>query len=118
MRALKYSVSLRATRNNNLDIFATGFYRVNYDYNGWQRIIGALNSNKFKEIHVLNRATIMDDLLNLARTGYQDYEIALDGTTYLKRETNYLPFKAAFNGLDYLNKQLAGRKEHILFKVS
>lgn len=59
----------------------------------------------------------MDDLLNLGRAGYLNYETVLDGTKYLERETSYLPFKAALNSLAYLNKRLTGYKEHSLFKV-
>lgn len=97
--------------------FIIGFYRVNYNYDGWQRIFNVLNSDKFNEIHVLNRAGIVDDLLNLGRTGLQDYETVFNGITYLKREMNYLPFKAAFNGLDYLNIRFTGYDEYSLFKV-
>ncbi|KAM0729596.1 Aminopeptidase N [Formica fusca] len=94
----------------------SGFYRVNYNYDGWQRIFNVLNSDKFDEIHVLNRAGIIDDLLNLGRAGILNYEIVLNGIEYLNQETNYLPFKAAFNGLDYLNKRFTGYDEHSLFK--
>lgn len=66
---------------------------------------------------MLNRAGIIDDLLNLGRAGILDYEIVLNGIEYLNQETNYLPFKAAFNGLDYLNKRFTGYDEHSLFKV-
>ncbi|XP_012230687.2 putative aminopeptidase-2 [Linepithema humile] len=99
-----------------LNLQSSGFYRVNYDSNGWQCIFNALHNKNISEIHVLNRAGIVDDLLNLGRAGYQDYKTVLNGITYLKRENNYLPFKAAFNGLDYLNKRFAGHDNHILLK--
>ncbi|XP_072748197.1 putative aminopeptidase-2 [Anoplolepis gracilipes] len=98
------------------NVQSSGFYRVNYNYNGWQRIINVLNSDKFNEIHVLNRAGIVDDLLNLGRARLVNYDTILSGITYLKQETNYLPFKAALNGLDYLNKRFAGYDEYSLFK--
>ncbi|RLU27565.1 hypothetical protein DMN91_001369 [Ooceraea biroi] len=98
------------------NVQSSGFYRVRYDLNGWKRIFKILNSNKFNEIHVLNRASIVDDLLNLGRAGYEDYQTVLDGLTYLKQETNYLPFKAALNGLDYMNKRFMGREKHYLLK--
>lgn len=66
---------------------------------------------------MLNRAGIVDDLFNLGRAGLLDYETVLNGIAYLNRETNYLPFKAAFNGLDYLHKRFTGYDEHSLFKV-
>ncbi|KAL6254850.1 hypothetical protein P5V15_014189 [Pogonomyrmex californicus] len=95
---------------------SSGFYRVNYDDRGWQRIFDFLKSDKFDEIHVLNRAAIIDDLLSLGRAGYQNNDLVLDRLLYLKRETNYLPFKAALNGLGYFNKRFAGSAEHNLFK--
>ncbi|KAL6254853.1 hypothetical protein P5V15_014192 [Pogonomyrmex californicus] len=96
---------------------SSAFYRVNYDDRGWQRIFDFLKSDKFEEIHVLNRAAIVDDLLNLGRAGYQNNDVVLDKLLYLKRETNYLPFKAALNGLEYFNKRFTGFAEHDLFKM-
>ncbi|KAK2581484.1 hypothetical protein KPH14_005150 [Odynerus spinipes] len=86
----------------------TGFYRVNYDRDSWYRIINTLNSTNFEKIHVYNRAGIVDDLLNLARAGLLDYKVALNGLQYLQRETNYLPFKAAFRAFDYLTQRFSG----------
>lgn len=99
------------------NISIIGFYRVNYNKRGWKNIFNFLKTNQLDVIHALNRAGIVDDVLNLARAGYQSYEMALDGLLYLKRETNYLPFKAAFNGLEYLNKRFTGHRERLLFKV-
>ncbi|KAL6254854.1 hypothetical protein P5V15_014193 [Pogonomyrmex californicus] len=99
------------------NIQSSAFYRVNYDDRGWQRIFDFLKSDKFEEIHVLNRAAIVDDLLNLGRAGYQNNDAVLDRLLYLKRETNYLPFKAALKGLEYFNKRFTGSAEHNLFKT-
>lgn len=78
-----------------------------------------LNSENMNQIHVLNRAAIVDDMLNLARAKYLDYDMVLEGLKYLQRETKegYLPFKAAFNGLEYLNKRFTGYLDHSFFKV-
>jgi aminopeptidase N len=100
-----------------LDVFITGFYRVNYDVPGWQKILSVLKEGDLTDINVLNRANIIDDLLNLGRAGYLKYEMILDGLLYLKREMDYLPFKAAFNSLEYLNRRFSGHAEHTLFKV-
>lgn len=94
-----------------------GFYRVNYDNASWYRIIDTLKSDSFEKIHVYNRAGIIDDLLNLARTGLLDYRTALDGLQYLQQEKNYLPFKAAFKGLDYLTQRFSGNEvNYVLYK--
>lgn len=95
-----------------------GFYRVNYDTESWLRIISALNSASFEKIHVINRAAIIDDLLNLARANLLDYNIAFEGLQYLKNETSYLPFKAAFTNFDYLIRRFSGQEEFNIFSVS
>lgn len=60
-------------------------------------------------IHPTNRAQVIDDLLNLARLGYVDYAIALNGTRYLDKETNYLAWKAFFNGINFVKQRYQGR---------
>jgi len=79
----------------------TGFYRVNYDTSTWKVLIDKLN-NKFEVIDVLNRAQIIDDLFNLARANYVEYDLLMSASVYLRQETNHLPWKAFFNGLSYI----------------
>lgn len=40
-----------------------GLYRVNYDERNWNRLVDCLNSDDFRNIHVLNRMRIVDDAL-------------------------------------------------------
>lgn len=86
----------------------SGYYRVNYDEAAWRRIFAVLDSDNFTMIHEINRAMIIDDLFNLARAGQLSYEIALTGTKYLRRETEYVPWKAAYTGFSYLAKHFYG----------
>ncbi|CAG2054125.1 unnamed protein product, partial [Timema podura] len=74
----------------------------------WQLITNQLNSDQFDVIHVLNRAQLLDDSLNLARAGILDYVSALDVTRYLYRETDYIPWYSAFNAFNFLNIRLRG----------
>lgn len=90
----------------------TGFYRVNYDTYSWRRLIDQLNSPRFESIHVLNRAQIIDDLFNLARATYVDYELVLDASKYLIQETNHLPWKAFFNGLSYVYERFEDGRDY------
>ena len=99
------------------NIQEAGFYRVNYDKNSWDRIIKVLHSESFENIPEVNRAAIVDDLLNLARAGLVDYDTALTGLSYIKRETNYIPFKAAFAGLHYLKKRFTDQENNGYFAV-
>nr|XP_034185421.1 putative aminopeptidase-2 [Osmia lignaria] len=94
------------------NVQSSGFYRVNYDYASWYRIFETLNSKNYADIHVLNRAVLVDDSLNLARAGMLSYNITFDCLQYLKFETNYLPFKSAFSGLSYLDQRLSGHAEY------
>lgn len=83
----------------------TGFYRVNYDTTSWKKLINKLNNEGFRAINVLNRAQIIDDLFNLARANYVEYELLMSVTPYLKRETDHLPWKAFFNSLSYIHER-------------
>lgn len=100
-----------------VNIQETGFYRVNYDYENWKLIFNQLITNH-TEIHALNRAQILDDAMNLARSGLLTYNMALSLTTYLKNERHYLPWKAGFNSLAYINSMLIRTGDYHYFKVS
>ncbi|XP_066591926.1 aminopeptidase N [Prorops nasuta] len=89
------------------NVLETGYYRVNYDKTNWQLIIKQLNKENFRNIATINRAQLIDDALNLARAGKLDYSTALDVTSYLAHETEYLPWKAAFVGMGYFDSMLA-----------
>ena len=93
----------------------TGYYRVNYDTKNWQLIIKQLNEDHSK-IHVINRAQIIDDAFNLARSGLLSYDIALGVTSYLDKETEYIPWSAALGGLSYIKSQLKRTPAYGAFK--
>ena len=78
---------------------------VNYDKENWRLIAEQLNRDHTK-IHVINRAQLLDDAFNLAKSGMLDYETALSLTSYLSKETEYIPWSAALSGLSYVNKML------------
>ena len=80
----------------------TGLYRVNYDHENWELLSSHLNSDKFEEIPAINRALLLDDALNLARSGKLPYRVALNVTNYLYRETHHLPWKSALRNLEYI----------------
>ncbi|KAM7359496.1 uncharacterized protein ACRADG_013108 [Cochliomyia hominivorax] len=88
------------------NIQETGYYRVNYDTKSWHRIHHKLYADNWDGIHELNRAQVVDDLLNLARAGEIDYSLAFDVLEYLETETNYLPWTSAFNGFNYITIRL------------
>merc|ERR1719464_939165 len=83
----------------------TGYYRVNYDVRNWQMIAQQLERDHLS-IHVVNRAQIIDDAINLAKSGHLDYQTALSVTGYLSKEVEYVPWVSALNGLSYINTML------------
>jgi len=95
----------------------SGYYRVNYNKEHWIKLIYYLKNQDIQTIHEINRAALIDDLLNLARANYIDYNTAISATMYLKKENNYFPWRAFFNNLPYLNNRFAGRDIEGLYKV-
>lgn len=79
---------------------------MNYDLRNWKLISDFLNSDKYTDISVLNRALLLDDALDLARVGLLPYQVALNVSSYLRQETHYLPWKAALRNLDYIVRML------------
>uniref|UniRef100_A0A673I072 Aminopeptidase n=1 Tax=Sinocyclocheilus rhinocerous TaxID=307959 RepID=A0A673I072_9TELE len=93
---------MKATGNEwvlvNLNI--TGYYRVNYDTENWERLLNQLTENH-EVVPVINRAQIVDDAFNLARAKIIPVTLALKTTKYLSEEREYMPWQSALNNLDY-----------------
>ena len=102
-----------------VNLQVTGYYRVNYDKKNWQLIINQLmDPRQFHKIAQSNRAQLIDDAMNLARAEILDYTIALDVTKYLNHETDYVPWKAAVNNLQYIDSMLIRTPDYDKMKVS
>lgn len=67
-------------------------------------LIDQLEHN-YKQIHVLNRAQLIDDSFNLARAGELSYVIPLTLINYLVKENDFIPMYSALNGLSYLEER-------------
>lgn len=80
-------------------------------------LIDYLKNQDIKTIHEINRAALIDDLMNLARADYIDYKTVISATMYLQKEDNYFPWRAFFNNLPYLNNRFAGRDIEGIYKV-
>lgn len=91
---------------------------MNYDDTNWGMIANYLNSDDYENIHVLNRAALIDDALNLARANRLSYSIVFDVTLYLQREVDYVPWYATFNGLSLLNRVFANTNEWESYRVT
>lgn len=100
------------------NIQQTGYYRVNYSENAWHQIHKALTSEKWGDIHELNRAQYVDDLLAFSRAGQLTYEHTMMCLNYLETETNYLPWTAAFNGFSFLADRLGMDKANFAYYIN
>lgn len=58
------------------------------------------------EIHVLNRAQLIDDAFNLARAGEVSYNVPLTLVSYLDKEDDFIPMYSVMNSMSYLVKRL------------
>lgn len=80
-----------------------GYYRVNYDEANWRNLVFILNSDKFSDIHIMNRVQIIDDAFALAQGGYlTDYSIPYDIIKYLDREDDFFPWYTLYRQVNYL----------------
>ncbi|KYN20769.1 Aminopeptidase N [Trachymyrmex cornetzi] len=72
-----------------VNIQQTGYYRVNYDMKNWKKISYYLNSVKFTNIHVLNRAQLIDDLFDFVDGRISGF-VFVNHIRYLHREVDYV----------------------------
>lgn len=77
-----------------VNIQQTSFYRVNYDADLWNSIIEHLAGDNFDVIHLVNRAQLIDDSLNLARAQLTTYGVAFGILDYLHKEVDHVPWSA------------------------
>ncbi|XP_034944907.1 aminopeptidase N-like [Chelonus insularis] len=72
-----------------VNIQQRGFYRVDYDGENWDKLIGYLHSDDFKKIHPVNRAQLIEDIFErFADESKIDKLILL--TLYLHQERDYV----------------------------
>lgn len=103
-------ICLHSSFNSNR-AFLPGYYRVNYDKENWRRIAAYLNSQNYSNIHVLNRAQLLSDALQLSRHKVLDIEIFIDLVSYLHRETDIVAWIPSLGIFDMLP-----RKAHLTFR--
>uniref|UniRef100_A0A7I4YHY9 Aminopeptidase n=1 Tax=Haemonchus contortus TaxID=6289 RepID=A0A7I4YHY9_HAECO len=91
-----------------------GFYRQNYDENGWRKIIKRLNHN-YEIFSARTRNAIISDAFAAATIGRLDYTVALDLIGYLEREREFLPWFAAIKGLNSIGSSMHSNEEREVF---
>ncbi|XP_038214671.1 glutamyl aminopeptidase-like isoform X1 [Zerene cesonia] len=76
--------------NNN----QVGYYRVNYPLDMWEKLMGQLQS-KSDNLTISDRTHLLNDAFALAEAGHLPYDTALNLTTYLTGEKDYVPWDNA-----------------------
>ncbi|KAL6261015.1 hypothetical protein P5V15_008541 [Pogonomyrmex californicus] len=80
----------------------TGYYRVNYK-DEWLNISCYLNSENYTNIHVLNRAQIIDDAFHFVTTNKLHYSVFVELTSYLSQETDYIAWYPMFKAIERMS---------------
>ncbi len=75
-----------------VNIQSTGYYRVNYDPENWNRIINYLKSPNFTDINRINRAQLLSDSYALAEANIEAWSLPRTLSEYLVNEYDYVPF--------------------------
>ena len=89
-----------------VNVQQTGYYRVNYDLENWQKIIEALET-KPTSINRINKGQIFNDLFSLAKVGMVPYNLTMESTKYLLVETDYIPWASGLIGLGYVKSMFS-----------
>lgn len=90
-----------------LNLKAKGFYRVNYDKRNWMMLIEQLKKDHTAIPHQ-NRAQLLADIYDLARSGALQMSLAFSASRYLTKEREFLPWKAVLNAWRGIEKLLLG----------
>lgn len=88
-----------------VNINQVGYYRVNYDLRNWNLLIDQLNKDH-RQILTTNRAQLLDDIFELAKSAVLDYRFAMEATKYLKSERDYLPWDTVLMSFSYIDDML------------
>ncbi|XP_029162256.1 aminopeptidase N-like [Nylanderia fulva] len=91
-----------------IDKQQTGYYRVNYDPENWRRIARYLKSENYTNIHVLNRAQIIDDAFHLMMEKKLNFSIFWQLASYLpRREKDYIAWYPMIKAFEYMSNYFA-----------
>nr|AAK58066.1 110 kDa aminopeptidase [Heliothis virescens] len=103
------SQNINGASGDNFVIFnnaQSGLYRVNYDTNNWQLLASYLKSNNRENIHKLNRAQIVNDVLNFVRSNSINRTLAFEVLDFLRDETDYYVWNGALTQIDWILRRL------------
>ncbi|XP_067212668.1 aminopeptidase Q-like isoform X2 [Linepithema humile] len=85
-----------------VNIKQIGYYRVNYDTENWLKLARYLNSDNYVEIHVINRAQIVDDAFYFLMKKQLDFVTFWEIVSFLSRDTSYIAWHPMIKALEYM----------------
>ncbi|XP_059219771.1 glutamyl aminopeptidase [Stomoxys calcitrans] len=91
-----------------------GYYRINYEETMWHEITSDLVANPEK-FDVADRAHLLNDVFALADGSQVPYGVALDMTTYLEKETDFVPWYVAATKLQALQGNLMQTESYMKY---
>ncbi|CAG0878546.1 unnamed protein product [Darwinula stevensoni] len=77
-----------------LNVDQRGYYRVNYSPSIWKGILKSIQQDHTM-FSVEDRTNLLDDVFALAEADLVSYDVPLEMTKYLRKETHVVPWKAA-----------------------
>lgn len=82
-----------------------GFFRVNYDDKNWDALAQALRTDH-KLLNISDRGGVIDDAFELARSEKLNYTKALELTSFLRVEEEYVPWQTALKSFNFIKSLL------------
>ncbi|XP_025262248.1 aminopeptidase N-like [Camponotus floridanus] len=80
-----------------------GYYRVYYDTENWRKIGRYLNSKEYENIHVLNRAQIIDDAFHFAVEKELEFSVFWKIAQYLSNERDYIAWYPMIKAFEFMS---------------
>lgn len=99
-----------------VNIQQAGYYRVQYDQTNCHLLADAMLRN-ISLFHVANRAHLLDDLYNLARTNRASFATALMASRFLEHDTTYISWYPAITLFNYIDTNFQGHLSYSRFRV-
>ncbi|XP_067211206.1 aminopeptidase Ey-like isoform X2 [Linepithema humile] len=86
-----------------LNLEQVGDYRVNYHSDYWQKLAHCLYYENYTNIHVLNRAQIIDDTVYFLTHRHQlNFTMFWDITSFLLKDTDYVAWYPMIKAVEYM----------------
>jgi len=100
-----FDIPVTGSRYVKLNAGQYGFYRVLYDEIEWNKMVDALDKLSLDPI---DRAGLLDDAFNLARSGKMPYERAMAIIEYMAKEEEFVPWNVASSAINFITDNYEG----------